>query len=468
MRGWFFLADGHIRIRTLRAVGLAVALVGFAAGGARADEAMSLGEALTMALERGDQARIARLETSRASDGLSQVRAGYLPQMGLTSEAGWSNRYDETFVAPDRSGEFKEYSLATIAPDRAWLQIYLSQTLLDLRQWREIEREQLAAEVAQVAETSERDDVAYHVLNRYARLVQLQRKTAIADARLQDSEWLAEQAEILHSAGRALEVDKNLVGLHRTDAELATRGWAVDIDTARAELWLAIGEDEPLRIPVNPESLPRVDPENAGYGAIEAVPAAPELRILDLRRRMQEATVAAAKAGRLPTVEFVSGYSHYGPKRFDAYKDEVWVGVDINVPIFDGFRSGSEIRGAEREVQIARLRYQSTLKSKRARVRELIRRLETGESRLDLAQQRADSALDHVKLADLNLQAERGDLRSAVDARERHTRLAMEAIDVEFSQLESWARLQREIGRLTFSILGPVAAGPSNDTIKTP
>lgn len=461
------MADRRFLIRARRAGLLAATLCALVAGGAFADETMSLGEALTKALEQGDDARIARLETDRADAGFEQMRAGYLPQMGLTSEAGWSNRMDETFIAANPNGGSSEFSLATIAPDRAWLQLYLTQTLVDLRQWREIEREQLATEVAQVAETSERDDIAYHVLHRYSRLVQLERKSAMAEARLQDSEWLAEQAKNLHSAGRALEVDKNLVGLHRTDAELATRGWQADMDTARAELWLAVGEAEPLRIPVNPETLPRVDPEDAGYGAIEAVPASPELRILDLRYRMQEASVAAAKAGRLPTMKFVSGYSNYGPKRYDAYTDEVWVGVDINVPIFDGFRATSEIRGAEREAQIARLRYQKTLKAKRARVRELIRRLETGEQRLELSRQRADSASEQVKLADLKLQAERGALTASMDARERHTRLALEAIDAEFSQLESWAQLQREIGRLTFSILGPVAAGPGTSTAKT-
>ncbi|MGI9590513.1 MAG: TolC family protein, partial [Myxococcota bacterium] len=452
-----------------RTAGLLVAtIVALGPASALANDVMSLGEALTMALEQGDQARIARLQTDRADAEFGEVRAGYLPQVGLTSEAGWSNRFDETFLTQTPDGAVKEYSLATISPDRAWLQLYVKQTLLDLRQWREIEREQLASEVAQVSETSERDDVAYRVLHRYANLIRLERKADLAEVRLQDSEWLAEQAKNLHSAGRALEVDKNLVGLHLTDAELSIRSWAAEIDTARAELWLALGEDEPLRIPIDAGSLPEIDPTSAAYGAVEAVPTSPELRILDLRRRMQEASVAAAKAGRLPTIEFVSGYSHYGPKRFDAFEDEVWVGVDINVPIFDGFRTGSEIRGAEREAQIARLRYQQTLKAKRARVRELIRRLENGESRLDLTQQRAETALEKIKLSDLNLQAERGDLRGSVDARERHTRLALEAIDSEFAQLESWALLQRELGRLTFSILGPVASGPSATTAKTP
>jgi hypothetical protein len=47
-----------------------------------------------------------------------------------------------------------------------------------------------------------------------------------------------------------------------------------------------------------------------------------------------------------------------------------------------------------------------------------------------------------------------------VAARERRTRLALEAIDAEYEQVELWASLQRELGRLTFSVLGPIASAP--------
>lgn len=426
-------------------------------GGAAGEEQLSLGEALTRALADGADARIARLETDRAGAGLGEARAGYLPQVGLTSEAGWSNRYNDKMIALDQNLQPKEYSLATIGADRAWLNLYVTQTLLDLRKWREIEREQLATEVAHVAETRKRDDVAYEVLHSFAQVVETERKTAVAEARIEDSDWLAEQAESLHGAGRALEMDRDLVRLHRTDTELAARALADESRSANADLWLAIGEEEPRRLPVDGGTLPFVDPQDAAYGAIEAVPSSPELRILDLRRRMQDASVAAAKAGRLPTMKFVSGYSNYGPKRYDAYKDELWVGVDIAVPIFDGLKSSNEIRGAERDAEIARLRYKSTLKEKRANVRELIRRLETGEERLKLAREREAAAREQVRIADLNLKAERGDLRGAVEARERHTQLALAAIDAEFAQLDDWAQLERELGRLAFSILGPVA-----------
>jgi len=444
---------------------LACALL-VAPGIARADGAedtLTLDEAISKALVDGTAARIARLEADRADHGAKEARAAVLPQVGVTSEVGWSNRYNNTIVALDQNFQPKEYGLATLSADRAWLQLYVSQILLDLKQFREIEREQLAAEVAGLTEARDRDEIAFEVVRRYARLVALERKATIAADQKRQAEWLDEQATHLLDAGRALPVDSDLVRLHATDAEFAGRSWEQEIASARADLWLAIGEDEPLRVPLDPDSLPSVDASAVRYGAVEAATQSPEMRILDVRRRMELASVAAAKAGRLPTMKFVSGYSHYGPKRYDAYEDELWVGVDIEVPIFDGLRSNHAIQGAQRDAEIARLRYQQALAEKRAHVRELIWRLETGDERLGLARERAEAGAEQVRLANLNLQAERGDLRGAVSAREDHTRLALEAIDAEYEQVELWASLQREIGRLTFQVLGTVATAPGID-----
>jgi outer membrane protein TolC len=225
-----------------------------------------------------------------------------------------------------------------------------------------------------------------------------------------------------------------------------------------------MGEDEPLRVPLDPSSLPNVDLRTVDYGIIEEVGQSPEMRILDVRRRMEIASVEAAKAGRLPTMKFVSGYSHYGPKRYDAYEDEVWVGVDVEVPIFDGLRTNHAIRGAQRDAEIARLRYQQTLAEKRARVRELIRRLEAGAERLGLVRDRIEAAEEQVRLANVKLQAERGGLRGAVDAREDRTRVALDAVDADYEQVELWANLQHELGRLAFQVLAPVASAPDSET----
>ena len=185
--------------------------------------------------------------------------------------------------------------------------------------------------------------------------------------------------------------------------------------------------------------------------------------MLALRRRMEELAVEAERAGRLPTLKLVSGYANYGPQRYDNFPDEFWVGVDLSVPIFDGFQSRHAIRGAERGAEIARLRYQSSLDAKQARVRDLARRLETGRLQLELTRQRAAAAQEQQRLADLNLRAERAGLSESLAARERRALAASDAIDSEFEQLQLWGDLHRELGRLTDRILegsAPAHAAP--------
>ncbi|MBW1684321.1 MAG: TolC family protein [Deltaproteobacteria bacterium] len=453
------------RAMRARPVVCLVAIAGLAASTGRADEGpLTLSNAVSRALAGGAAARIARLETHQATDAAREKRGAYLPQLGITSDAGWSNRYEETFtaLAPDGSSTVT-LGLATLGTDRGWLNIFVSQILFDLKQWKLIEREELMAEATAVQETSERDDVAFEVLRRYVNLLGLQRKQTLAHELLADAQWLREQGDLFFEAGRILEVEHTLAGLYLEEAELDALAKGHEIAIAEADLWLAVGEGEPPagRLRLVPESLPRIDAAASEESAEAGLKTAPELRILELQRRMDEVGVAAARAGRLPTLTFVSGYTNYGPKRFDNFTDEFWVGINLEIPLFDGFQSRHAIRGAERGAEIARLRYQSTVERKRARVRELLKRLEMSQQRLEIAERRAKAAKEQQRLADVNLRAERGDLREALIAREQQIRFTREAIDSYFDQLALWASLQRELGRLSQEILRSAAATPA-------
>jgi outer membrane protein TolC len=387
------------------------------------------------------------------------LRAGTLPQLTITSAAGWSNRYDETFTALADDGQFREFPLASLGQDRGFFNVYLSQVLFDLEHWLLLDREELAAEAAALQEARQRDDVAFEVTRRFAQLLRLERRAELAGQQLAQAQWLAEQAEARLGAGRALAVEGALASLHREGLELERQAAALERATAEAELWIAVGEgDEPAgSLELVAESLPAPERVPSAGQVAELVSAAPELRVLDLQRRMEERAVDAARADRLPKLKLVTGYSHYGIKRFDTYDDELWVGVDVQIPIFDGFHADHSVRGAEQGAAIARLRYDAALQSKQTQARDLLQRLETGRQRLALADRRAQAAAERQRLADLSLRAERGSLDAALAAREERARLEAEALDARFAQLELWASLQRELGRLASEL----AASPA-------
>ena len=438
------------------------ALLGAGPAAGAGIERLTLAAAVSRALQEGYAARIARLTTGGARDAHLEMRGSYLPQFSVTSAAGWSNRRDEKLIALDKSGKFRTYDIASMGSSEGSFNVYIEQLLFDLERWRLIEREEIAAEAAHVAELQERESVAYDVTRKFTQVVRFQRLADLAGQQVADARWLDDQARKLYEVGQLLQSELGLVALHLDESEIAAQMRAAEADDARAALWLVIGAGEEAEMPISvaAESLPRLDavPEEED----EALSTSPELRVLELRRRMEEANVSAASARRLPTVGIRAGYAYFGTDdRGDLYQDEVRVGLAIEVPIFDGFQAKHGIAAARKKAEIARLRHRSLLDRKRLRVRELIRQLEMAGLRQGLAERRETVAREEQRLVDLRLQAGRERLKDALTVREEAVRDAGAAADARFARIDLWAELQHERGRLTDAILGSSAGSAS-------
>lgn len=416
---------------------------------------LTLADAVASALRHSREVRIARLEADRAGNVLGQTRASYLPQLSITSYAGYSNRFDEKIRAIDGQGVERKYGLATIAANEGWFNVYLDQLLFDLSHLRLIERDQLAAEASALAEQQEREEVAYDVTRRYADLVRLERLAVAADSDVAAAEWLDGQAGSLLDAGRVVTSDREQVTLYLEATRLDARALRNEITAGRAALQIALGDDgsDGALPEVIPESLPHVTAADTEALEDGEVLAAPDLQLLALRRQMEEATLAAARAGRLPRLRLRAGYSHYGIKRFDNFPDESFVGVGMDIPLFDGFRSDNAVEAARRSTEIAELRYRAALEQRRNEIRELSRRLAEVGERFTIAMRQAATAGEQQRLADLRLQAQRGALAEALAAREGSTRRVREAIGSQFEQVDLWASLQRKMGRLADTLV---------------
>jgi outer membrane protein TolC len=152
------------------------------------------------------------------------------------------------------------------------------------------------------------------------------------------------------------------------------------------------------------------------------------------------------------------GYFHYGTKRFDAFESELAVGVDLRIPVFNGFKTSSEIEGASTALEAARLRYDAVRESKRARLRELARRLASHQQQPELAERRARLAAERRRIADLALQQQRGAVGQALAARDEAERARRAAIDAYFDRVLLWASFEREAGALTTALVGEQAS----------
>jgi len=414
---------------------------------------LSLEEAVSLAVANGFAARIARLEAGLAGDIADETRGRYLPHLLIESQLGWSNRIGESFQALDG----KRYGLDNLG-NEPWVDIYLDQVLLDMGLLRRMQRDRLAEEVAVIAQDEVREAVAYEVTRQYADLVRLESRAAAALERVEQAAWLDRETRQLAESGRVLAVDREEVEIHLLDAQQRLDALRAERTSSRAVLRKSLGATRaaPDWPAVDAASLPIArDTDSPSSEEIDrALRAAPELRMLELRTRMEEASVGAAKAERLPTLQLRGGWSHYGIKRFDHFEDEAYVFVGIHLPLFDGLQAKSAIRGAQKARDVAHLRYRSALADKRARVERVAHRVAALEGELALAERRSQASLERQRLADLDLQAQRGPIASALAARERASLSVEKSIELRYRRLELWASLQRELGQLETSIAG--------------
>lgn len=440
--------------RSRRAAAVLAAALAVAGPATAADGVITLAAAVQRALKEAPDARIARLEAQQADDAATAARSLYWPHAALSSKAGWSNRQDDTINAIDGRGDLKRYPLSTLGSSEPWLGVYIDQVLFDLKQWRDVQRTELEAEAASVAEAQQREGLSAAVLDQYLEVVRLEALAERDRQRLRDAEWLDRQAGLLRAAGRALPSEQEQAALEVEQARLDAVEHGAQLQHARDVLAQLIGAegDAGASLRVDRASLPAVPRDDAA--APGELGAAPELRILALRQRMEELSLDAARAGRYPTLAVRGGYFHYGTKRFNAFEQEIAVGFDLKVPVFDGFQTSASIDRASKAAEAARLRYEAVRAQKSARSRELARRVGAAVQQDELAARRAHIAAERQRLADASLQGDRGTVAQALAARTESARAAGEALDAELAAVRAWAALQREQGQLSVALAG--------------
>ena len=182
-------------------------------------------------------ARIARLEAEQADDAAAAARSLYWPQAAVSSNAGWSNRQDDTINAIDGQGDLKRYPLSALGSARAVARPLHRPGALRPKQLARRQRSELEAEAAAVQEAAA------------ARADQLRRGRAVLDVvrlealgerdaeRVRDAEWLDRQARLLLDAGRALrEPSRSWSALEVEQARLDADEGAEQL-TMRAPCW---------------------------------------------------------------------------------------------------------------------------------------------------------------------------------------------------------------------------------------
>jgi outer membrane protein TolC len=392
----------------------------------------------------------ASVDAARAK--VDEAKSGRFPQ--ATASASYNRTVKSEFEEIEFMGEKLPFGQRNVW--RAGLVV--SQMLWDGGRTRAgIDQARAGVDGSQLGLRSLETQVVLQVAEAYYDAALAQRQVDIASASLELAETTLAETQLNHREGAAPEFDVVRAEVARDNQRTARTQFEAQRDIAfvRLKRLLDLPLDQPLALTseldiADPAEVDRFNAAAraaAGLGQSETRTAIEQAQ---QSLRSSQAALRGARADRWPTLAATSdlGFVDYPDGLFPANTD--WrinwtVGVNLTVPVFDGFRRQAAVRGARAQVKAAEARLADAGEQDKAdqRTTDLAiasaqavwqtsaRTAELAQRAYQIAELRFNQgASTHLELVDARLSLEQAQLNQARAARDlRVARLRHDLLD---------------------------------------
>ena len=262
-----------------------------------------------------------------------------------------------------------------------------------------------AEELAQSQYDAEHAQVLADIEQAYWQIVSIAAKKNLAENYADLLRQMGKDVDALVAEGFATPSDALTIKVKMNEAEMlytkATNGLALAKMLLCKECGLPLDSeitlaDEALdAIPV-PQMSPVISDE-------EVYAARPEIRSLDLAKKIYDKKVAVVRADGLPTVAVMANYAVTNPNVFNGFQNKFGgffsAGVLVNVPIFHGTEAIQKTKKAKAEAALTQYRLDDAKEMISLQVAQL--RQQEGEAleKLTMAESNLENAEENLRVA---------------------------------------------------------------------
>ena len=352
---------------------------------------LSVQEAVQMALVRSPEALIAEAQALRAREAARESRSLNLPQVVTGTGLAYNNGFP--------------LSIEGAAP--SIVQLGAAQPIFSKKNSNLIREAEASAKASQLSKETARNEVAAKTALAYFELFQARKITALASAGLDAADKQRELVETSFSVGKVRPVDV-------TAAKTAVLAARQDLLVAREKEQLA--EAELRELTGLPENVsiqtrePQIDSpalesdERALFQ--QALESAPEILQADAVIRAKEFHVEAERGENLPRMELVGQYALFS--RSNKYSDyfnrfernNFLLGLSVQFPLFNGFRTSARVAQSRQEVAEERYRLQGLKSELKLNIQRGLSALRIARGALDLAHSDAAAAREMAEVSE--------------------------------------------------------------------
>jgi outer membrane protein len=376
----------------------------FAAGAyaqtAVAPPGLTLVQAIDQALKNNLQTNLARERTaeSRAQRGIGLSAllpnvSGAAYQMSLTENLAAQGLTAAAFQFPGLP--------AFLGPfDRFDARFQVVQSLFNLASIRRYQATRYGVRLAEQQRRLAEQQVTTATTLAYIELLETGQSVAAAEANVQLARQLLDLATNQRNAGIATGLDVARAETRLAGQQVQLAQARTSLDTARLNLLRITGA--PLGAQLSPADAMRFGPQpppETGEAVRQALGDRLELFVASEQLRIAEAERGAAMGEWAPTVAAFGDYGSSGLKPNQVDLPTRSIGIRVDVPIFNGGRTRSEVQVATSQVRQAEMQLSDLRAAVEKDVRQALDNLATREEQMRAAQKNLDLAQRELSLA---------------------------------------------------------------------
>jgi outer membrane protein TolC len=391
---------------------------------ARAQDTLviSLNEAFDLALERNESIQIARRELDRANARIMEAVSGALPQItgGLVYIRNWEVPTG-VFQMDGEEVRFKFGTENSFTADLTLNQpIYSGGRTLTALQIAALARRLVRQSVRQASQ-----ELKYQVYQAFYGTLLARDVLEVNRESLRLAENNLDQVQKMYNEGMAAEFDLLRARVAVANLQPAVIKANSDAEVATRALKNALGIDPatPVNLSAELDStnfiLPPIDPEAA---ETEIIDNRPELRASELNTSINKKLISLASSGYKPVLNFSTSlqyqrqYDHGGifSRSWDRSLTSV---VSLQVPIFDSWRTPSQVKQARIVYSQSKLQDQAVRKAMILDFEQSLGRYMEARNRLSAQGDAVELARRGLEIANVRFESGVGTQLEVADAR---------------------------------------------------
>ena len=332
-----------------------------------AQEKLTLGQCLNIGIENNLSLKIAKGEIVKGKHNISENRSRLLPQINFS--ASLNDNFDPPVSVTDGTAYGKTYNVTKTLQYNSSAALALQMPLYRQTALTAISIAKTHDQLNQLSYEKAREDLMVQISKMYYLIQNTTEQISIVNDNIRRFKELRDITQAFYDNGMALEID-----LKRINVKIET----MDVQLANAKAMLSeqynmlkYVMDYPAEkdIVVEEKVVDKVD--DAQLTGLNT--NLYELQLLQKKLDMAELQKKMAKDGYLPTLALSANwaYTAYTDKFknwFHSGESNHWyrsngIGLQLRVPVFDGFEKRSKIRKAQVDIDNAKLSYENALKS---------------------------------------------------------------------------------------------------------